>query len=48
MNFYMQLLIKILEKSMSAQDSPVLKKMKAGYDLTNEDKKELEELVDNL
>lgn len=48
MNFYMQLLIKILEKSMSAQDSSVLKKMKAGYDLTNEDKKELEELVDNL
>lgn len=32
MNFYMQLLIKILEKSMSAQDSSVLKKMKAGYD----------------
>lgn len=48
MNFYLKLIIKILERSMSAQDSPILKKLKAGYDLSNEEKKELEEMIDNL
>ena len=33
MNFYLKLLIKILEKSMTAKDSEILKKLKSGYDL---------------
>lgn len=48
MNFYEKMLIKVLEKSMSAQDSEVLKKLKSGVDLTTEDKKELEEMIDNM
>ena len=48
MNFYERMLIKVLEKSMSAQDSEVLRKLKSGIDLTAKDKKELEEMIDNL
>lgn len=48
MNFYLKLIIKILEKSMTAKDSEILKKLKAGYDLSNEEKNELEEMIDNL
>ena len=33
MNFYVKMLIKVLEKSMSAQESEVLKKLKAGIDI---------------
>ena len=48
MNFYVKMLIKVLEKSMSAQESEVLKKLKAWIDLDTKDRKELEELIDNL
>ncbi|WP_324283943.1 hypothetical protein [Fusobacterium polymorphum] len=48
MNFYLKLLIKILERSMTAKDSEILKKLKLGYDLSSEEKKELEEIIDNL
>lgn len=48
MNFYEKMLIKVLEKSMSAQESEVLKKLKSGIDLTIEDKKELEEMIDSM
>ncbi|WP_300329439.1 hypothetical protein [Fusobacterium sp.] len=48
MNFYVKLIIKILERSMSGQDSEILMKLKRGIDLTSEDKKELEEMIDNL
>lgn len=48
MGFYEKMIIKVLEKSMSAQDSDVLKKLKAGVDLSTKDKKELEELIDSL
>lgn len=48
MNFYVRMLIKVLERSMSAQDSEVLKKLKSGIDLTTKDKKELEDMIDNL
>lgn len=48
MNFYLKLLIKILERSMTATDSEILKKLKAGYDLSAAERKELEEIVDNL
>lgn len=48
MNFYLKLLIKILEKSMTANDREILKKLKSGYDLSSDEKKELEEMIDNL
>lgn len=48
MNFYVKMLIKVLEKSMSAQESEVLEKLKAGIDLSTKDRKELEELIDSL
>ncbi len=48
MDFYVRMLIKVLEKSMSACESEVLKKLKSGHDLSAKDKKELEDLVDNL
>ena len=41
MNFYLKMLIKILERSMIANDSEILKKLKSGYDLSREEKKEL-------
>jgi len=40
MNFYLKLLIKILERSMTAKDSEILKKLKSGYDLSSEEKTE--------
>ncbi|MBS9775935.1 MAG: hypothetical protein KGV57_02465 [Fusobacterium sp.] len=48
MNFYLKMLIKILDRSMSATDSKILKKLKAGYDLSAAERKELEEIIDNL
>ncbi len=48
MNFYVKLIIKILERSMAGHDSEILMKLKKGIDLTSEDKKELEEMIDNL
>lgn len=48
MNFYVKMLIKVLEKSMSAQESEVLEKLKSGIDLSTKDRKELEELIDSL
>ena len=48
MNFYVKMIIKVLEKSMAAEDSDVLKKLKGGYDLSARDREELEELIDNL
>jgi len=48
MDFYRRMLIKILKSSMSGSESNVLKVLESGYDLTTEDKKELEELIDNM
>lgn len=48
MNFYLKLLIKILERFMIVKDSEILKKLKLGYDLLSEEKKEFEDLIDNL
>lgn len=48
MNFYIKLIIKILEKSMTGQDSEILYKLKKGIDLNSEDRKNLEEIIDNL
>jgi len=38
----------MLERSMTGQDSEVLVKLKKGIDLSIDDKKELEEIIDNL
>lgn len=46
--FLFKTIDKILERSMTAKDSEILKKLKSGYDLSSEEKKELEELIDNL
>jgi len=48
LDFYKRMIIKVLEKSMAGQDSDVLQVLKSGYDLSVADKKELEELIDNL
>lgn len=48
MGFYEKMIIKILEKSMSARDSEILKKLKSGQDLSAKDKKELEDIIDNM
>ncbi|MFA6709027.1 MAG: hypothetical protein WCR79_04940 [Fusobacterium sp.] len=48
MNFYIKMIIKMLERSMTGQDSEVLVKLKKGIDLSIDDKKELEEIIDNL
>lgn len=48
MNFYIKMLIKILERSASAEDSEVLEVLKSGHDLNARERKELEELIDSL
>lgn len=48
MNFYIKMIIKMLERSMTGQDSEVLKKLKRGIDLSIKDKEELEEIIENL
>jgi|ASRK01.1.fsa_nt_gi hypothetical protein len=48
MDFYKKMLIKILKNSMTGCESNVLKILESGHDLNIEDKKELEELIDNL
>ena len=48
MNFYVKMLIKVFEKSISAKDSEVLKKLKSVIVLNNKDIKQLEEMIDNL
>lgn len=48
MNFYIKMIIKMLERSMTGQDSEVLKKLRMGIDLSIKDKEELEEIIDSL
>lgn len=48
MEFYKSLIIKILEKSALGQDDPILKKLKKNYDLTQEERRYLEELLENI
>ncbi len=48
MDFYKRIIIKILENSESGRDSRILKLMKQGYDLTQEERRELEELIESL
>ncbi len=48
MNFYVKMVIKVLEKTISAKESEVLKKLKEVIDIDTKDRKELEELIYNL
>ena len=48
MEFYKKLVIKILERSSLGEDNPLLKKLKSGYDLSQREMTELEELFDSL
>ncbi|TDT72537.1 hypothetical protein EV215_0347 [Hypnocyclicus thermotrophus] len=48
MDFYKKLIIKILESSSLAENSKILKKLKLGYDLSQAERRELEELIDNI
>ena len=44
MEFYKRLIIKILEKSSVGSDNRLLEKLKSGYDLTQREMNELENL----
>ena len=48
MDFYKRMLIKIIEGSASGEDSRILRKLKSGQDLNQSERRELEELIDNL
>lgn len=48
MEFYKRLIIKILEKSSVGSDNRLLEKLKSGYDLTQGEMNELEELLDSI
>lgn len=48
MDFCRRLIIKILDKSLVGCDDKVLKKLKQGYDLNQEEMRYLEELLDIL
>ena len=48
MEFYKRLVIKILERSSVGSENRILKKLKRGYDLTQREMSELEELLENI
>lgn len=48
MDYYRQLIIKILDRSSLGSDDPILKKMKKGIDLNQEEMRYLEEMIDNI
>jgi trp operon repressor len=48
LEFYKRLIIKILEKSSVGSDNKLLEKLKSGYDLTQKEMSELEELLENI
>ena len=48
MEFYKRLVIKILERSSVGSENSILKKLKSGYDLTQKEMAELEELLENI
>ena len=48
MEFYKRLIIKILERSSVGSDNRIFKKLKSGYDLTQKEMTELEELLENI
>lgn len=48
MDFYRKMIIKILENSQTGRDSRILKILNQGYDLSQEERRELEELIENI
>ena len=48
MEFYKRLIIKILERSSVGSENRILKQVKSGYDLTQKEMAELEELLENI
>ena len=48
MEFYKRLIIKNLERSSVGSDNRILKKLKSGYDLTQREMAELEELLEHI
>lgn len=48
MEFYKSLIVKILERSLSASEDKILIKLKKNIDLTQEERRYLEELLDNI
>ena len=48
MEFYKRLIIKSLERSSVGSDNRILKKLKSGYDLTQREMAELEELLEHI
>ena len=47
-DFYRKMIIKILEASETGREARVLKILKSGYDLTQKERRELEELIDSI
>ena len=48
MEFYKRLIIKILERTTVGENNHLLVKLKAGHDLTQKERAELEELFDSI
>lgn len=48
MDFYRRMIIKVLESSQSGRDSRILKILKQGYDLSQKERRELEELIESI
>lgn len=48
MEFYKSLIIKILERSLSGTDDKILIKLKNNIDLNQEERRYLEELLENI
>lgn len=48
MDFYKKLVIKILKRSMSGSDSELLKILESGEELTQQERRELEELMEQI
>lgn len=48
MEFYKSLIIKLLERSMLANDDKILVKLKKNIDLDQNERRHLEELLENL
>lgn len=48
MEFYKSLIVKILERSLAGSDSKLLLKLKKNIDLTQDERRKLEELLENI
>lgn len=48
MDFYKKLVIKILRSSASGKESDLLKLLESGEDLSQQERRELEELIEQI